>query len=266
MRVSPRKFGLAVLAAGLALSGAAARTAPAPRIEPQADRVLKQMCTFLAGLKTFSFSAVESIDDVREGGQVVEMTNRRKVIVSRPNRLFSAVEGDRGSRQFLYDGTTATLVDRKANVYAIEKARGTIEATLDDLFKRFGVTVPLADLLCPDAYKVMTEHAQSGTVVGTHAVGETPCRHLAFRGAKVDWQIWIEEGDRPLPHRVVLRFRQAEAAPRYAAFLGDWDLSPAITDATFTFARPADVRKIAFLPVPAGTPAPNPVKRRTAQR
>ena len=51
----------------------------------------------------------------------------------------------------------------------------------------------------------------------------------------------------------MIRFKQAEAAPRYAATLGDWDLSPATTDATFTFGQRAGVQKIVFLPVPAGT-------------
>src|SRR5439155_17548463 len=107
---------------------------PAPKIDAQADKYLKQMCSFLAGQKSFSFTAEESVEEARAGGQVVELSNRRHVTVSRPNRLAADALGDMGSRQFFYDGKTATLYARKANVYATQKAPPTIQARRDDMF------------------------------------------------------------------------------------------------------------------------------------
>jgi hypothetical protein len=243
---------LVLLVAGLVL-GAPLPARSAPKIDAQADQYLKQMCSFLAGLKAFSFSAEETLEEPRAAGQLVELSNRRRVTVARPNQLAAELTGDSGSRRFFYDGKTVTLLDRTANVYGTVPAPATTDAMLDDLFQRVGVSVPLADLLFPDPYKVLTEPVQSGTYVGTNRVGNVRCHHLAFRNPTLDWQIWIDAGEKPLPRRLAIRFTQAPGAPRYAATLDDWDLSPQLSDATFAFQPPAGAQKIDFLPVP---PAP----------
>ena len=50
----------------------------------------------------------------------------------------------------------------------------------------------------------MLKEASSGFVVGPSVVGGVKSTHLAFRGAEVDWQIWIENGDKPLPRKYVI--------------------------------------------------------------
>src|SRR3954471_11029994 len=91
------------LAAGVALCGPLAARG-APKIDAPAEQHLKQMCTFLAGLKAFSFSAEETVDVTRADGQLVELSNQRRVTVARPNRLAAEITGEGGSRQVFYDG------------------------------------------------------------------------------------------------------------------------------------------------------------------
>jgi hypothetical protein len=248
MRTGAR-IGAASLAAA-AICCVVAGAAAAPKIDPQADKYLKKMCSFLAGLKAFSFRADESVEQVRPSGLVLEMSNRRRAIVSRPDHLAAEVAGDTANRLLLYDGKTATLFDRNANVYATTKEPATIDATLDDLFKRYGISVPLADLLMADPYKVITERVTSGNYLGAHRVGDARCRHLALRGGSVDAQIWIDAGEQPLPRRMAIRFKRVNGAPRYSATLSDWNLSPEITEATFAFQPPAGAHRIAFMKVP----------------
>lgn len=222
MRRIPGRAGILAACAAIVLLAPAARTAGAPKIEPQADAHLKQMCSFLAGLKAFSVTIEETVDDLRASGQVVEQSNRRRLTVRRPDRLTAEMTGDAGSRQLFYDGKTVTIFDRKANAYASVEAPPTIEAMMDDMFQRVGANPPLADFLFPDSYKVLTEHAQSGTLVGTHRVGDTGCFHLAFREAALDWQVWIDAGDKPLPRRVAILFKEAAGAPA-----GGWNTNVA---------------------------------------
>ena len=61
----------------------------------------------------------------------------------------------------------------------------TIEATLDQLFDRYGVSQPLADFLFADPYKVLTERVESGRYVGERKVAGVTCHHLAFRQADI---------------------------------------------------------------------------------
>src|SRR5262249_48967490 len=111
-----------------------------------------------------------------------------------------------------------------------------------------GVAQPLADFLFADPYKVLTERVQSGRYVGHHQVGGVPCHHLAFVQAEIDWQLWIEAGERPLPRRLLIIHKKAPGAPRFTATLEGWDLSPSIADDTFTFKAPEGARKIEFVP------------------
>jgi hypothetical protein len=255
MRGSHGRLFMPVMCVAAVLLVPASGAGGAPPIDAQADAQLKRMCSSLAGLKAFSVTVEETVDETRGPGQLVERSNRRHVTVSRPDRLAAEMTGDAGNRQLFYDGKTVTIFDRTANLYGSAKAPPTIHEMLDDMFARFGHSLPMADFLFPDAYKVLTEQARSGTLVGQHRVGSARCFHLAFQEPALDWQIWIDAGERPLPRRLVVVFKQAAGSPRYSATLDDWDLAPQITEDTFIFKPPAGARRIEFLPRSTGPAA-----------
>jgi hypothetical protein len=58
--------------------------------------------------------------------------------------------------------------------------------------------------------------------------------HYAFREGLIDWQIWIQQGDQPLPRQVVIVDRRDKTDPSYIAQLA-WTLNPPLTDADFAF-------------------------------
>jgi hypothetical protein len=239
----------AAVAAGLwaaALPGGAQPAAA--KIDPKADEHLKAMSKYLAGLKAFSFQVEEFFDDVQEDGQKLQFSNQRRVTVRRPNNIAGETEGDTASTRFFYDGKKVTVHDKTHKTYAVEKvAGGTIDAMLDELHSKYGTTQPMADFLFSDPYKVFTEHVRGGEYVGLHHVGKTKCHHLAFRQKLLDWQIWIEAGDKPLPRKLVITFRRKAGEPQYYAIIHRWDVSPTVNDATFQFTPPEGVRKVDFL-------------------
>ncbi len=86
------------------------------------------------------------------------------------------------------------------------------------------------------------------------------CHHLAFRQKAVDWQIWIDAGDEPVPRKLVITFKQQAEQPQYTALIHRWDVNPKLGDEMFQFQPPAGVRKVDFLnrhaePKPAKNPA-----------
>ena len=127
------------------------------------------------------------------------------------------------------------------------KVPGTIDAMLEDLHERFDTHQTLADFLFADPYKVFTEHVQSGTYVGLHYVGKVKCHHLAFRQKILDWQIWIDAGDQPLPRKSVITFKRQTDEPQYTALIHRWDVNPKLSDDLFEFQPPEGVRKVDFL-------------------
>jgi hypothetical protein len=69
------------------------------------------------------------------------------------------------------------------------------------------------------------------------------CEQYAFRQEGLDWQIWIQLGDYPLPLKFVIRTLSDEARPQHSDTL-TWNLAPSFNDAAFVFDPPPDAQRI----------------------
>jgi hypothetical protein len=256
-RVATVGLTVAAVIWGVAFAGGSQQETP--KIEPKAEQYLKAMSSYLAGLHTYSFQVEEFLDEARSDGQKLQLSNQRHMSVSRPDKIFGESEGDTANSQFYYDGKTVTVFDRGQKTYAVEKVPGTIDGMLDDLHERFETDQPLADFLFADPYKEFTENVRSGEYVGLHYVGKVKCHHLAFRQKTVDWQIWIDAGDEPLPRKLVITFKQQADQPQFTALIHRWDVNPKLGNEMFQFQPPEGLRKVDFLnrhaePKPAKDP------------
>ena len=72
------------------------------------------------------------------------------------------------------------------------------------------------------------------------------CEQYAFRQPGTDWQVWIQDGDFPLPLKVVITTTTDEARPQHETVY-TWNLAPSYTDLAFAFTPPSDAKKISFL-------------------
>jgi len=242
---------------------AAAPAAPAAAIDPRADEILRKMGATLQAAQRISFAAHAIIDQTTDDGQRVQYAKNQKVQVRRPDKLAGDVTGDLEDLQFRYNGKEVAIYNPRTSSWGAIPAPPTIEATLDMLATQYGLVMPLADLAFPDPYKVLIENARRGEYLGIGYVLDTKCHHLAFRQAYVDWQIWIQDGDQPLPRKVVITFKDQPGQPQYTAFLSDWKLSSeagasasgGAGDDAFTLKPPAGAKKVDFAPA---TPPPPP--------
>ena len=167
----------------------------------------------------------------------------------RPDRLRVAYDGDEGKSRVFYDSRIFTLYDASQNVYATKEISLELDDALDRVFERFGLAVPIADLVYADPYAILIENVEAGIVVGRHPVDGTPCHHLAFSQEAIDWQIWIEDGPRPVPRKLVITYKDEAESPQYRARLSGWDFQPRLSDHYFTFRPPAGANGIEFLTV-----------------
>jgi hypothetical protein len=168
-------------------------------LDPDADRILRAMGDYLKTAGEFRFHAEISYDGVHSTGEKVKYGGASDVSVRRPDRLHVRFEGDEHRRQVFYDGSTVTLYDMLGGRYAVTAVPGELDAALDLVFEKFGLSVPLADLVYADPHAVLTEDAEYGSVIGVHGCGDRRCHHLLFTQDIIDWEIWIETG--PRPHR-----------------------------------------------------------------
>jgi len=219
--------------------------APPPRtVEARAAEELRKMSEFLAKTPRFALEAEETYDEVEAGEPKVELTNVRRVAVERPNRVATDATGDTLNRAAWYDGRSVTVLDKEHNVYATVEGAATIDATLDKLEDEYGVVLPLVDIIYSDPYAQLMEGVTYGRYLGIHQAAGVPCHHLVFAQASIEWQIWIDAGDQPLPRKFVISYVQEPGEPQYGATVRRWVLNPTFPESLFTFEAPDGATKV----------------------
>jgi hypothetical protein len=219
--------------------------APVPRsVEPRAEQELKRMGEFLAKLPHFALEAEETFDEIPDGQLRRQLTNVRRIAVERPNHVAADATGDTLNRASWYDGRTVTVLDKGHNVYATVEAPATIDATFDKLTDEYGIVLPLADLFYSDPYAVLMAGVTYGRYLGIHQAAGVACHHLAFSQETIEWQVWIDAGEKPLPRKLVISYVQEPGEPQYSAVIRRWNLESAVPEGLFTFEAPEGAQKI----------------------
>jgi hypothetical protein len=224
---------------------AAPTTAANPEdIDPAALTALKRMSAYLGTLTTFEIKSDTSLQLVMEDGQKVNVDGKSRYLVRRPDGFVIEVVTDHKERQFIYDGKSLVVNAPKLGYYAKVPAPPTIRETLDAAYDKYGISLPLEDLFrWSDPTLQRANLVQSAMVVGMATVDGVPCDQYAFREGDVDWQIWIQRGDKPLPRKVVITDRLDPSHPEYVAKL-NWETSPSVASNAFAFTPGADAKAI----------------------
>ncbi len=213
-------------------------------LEPSALDALDRMGAYLRSIGAFQVIARTSTEDVLDDGQKVQYWSKTDLVATRnPDRLRADVSSDRKDRLYLYDGKAFTLFARRLNYYATTEAPPTLGELADRLEDRYGIEVPLVDLFRWGAASRAT--VKGAIDLGPSEAGGVTCQQYAFRQEGLDWQIWIQKGDYPLPRRLVATTTTDEARPQFTAEY-EWNLAPSFSDSAFTFAAPPDARRIVF--------------------
>ncbi len=253
-----RIFRVAGAAAFLLAAGGLQAQAPTPGMKApaaavatesqvQANAILMRMADFLATTQSFSVSVHGNYDAVQASGQKIEFGEARKVTLSRPDRLRLEGESSDGARTLtVFNGKEIMLVDAARNVYATAPQPGGLDDSIVHFVKDLGMRLPLAMLLVSQLPAELKGRVKTIDYVEKTSILGAPSHHLAARTDTVDFQIWVADGDKPLPQRVVITYKQAAGEPQFRAQFSDWNLAPAVSDATFQVAPPAGAQKIAF--------------------
>jgi hypothetical protein len=240
------RFGLAmatIMAAGV-LCGCTGQTRCQMDIEPRADEALRKMSAALGGARSFSFRAVATMDEAVAPGRTAQFSRETRIIVRRPDALFAQSQQGEDVVTLCYLGRNLTMFDKTPNTYAAAEVPSRIDAMLDDVAEKHGLTLPLADLLFADPYQMLTADAGAGRYVGVHEVDGIKCHHLLFTQEALDWQIWIAADQAPVPRKLVIDYKSLPERPQFTALLGDWNLSAPAPDERFKLTVPGNARKV----------------------
>lgn len=238
-------------AAGFAVSGfaqekastATAAAATATAVDPRAIAALEKMGGYLRSLKAFEITSSTMTDEVTEDNMKVQFAGTTKLQVRRPDRLRAETTSDRKQRQLFYDGKSITIYGPRVKYYATAAAPPTLHETAEVLAKKYGIEMPLADLFYWGTDKAPIADIKAAYALGPATVDGTPTDHYAFRQEGVDWQIWIEKGNTPLPRKMVLTDTSEATQPEHIAMLR-WNMVPSFDETIFAFKPPPGAMKI----------------------
>jgi hypothetical protein len=251
-----RNLGVAVALLALGPVGLSVSITPAraegPAIEPEATQLLKRMTDYLGDLDRFSLDTDNMLEDVLVTGQKIQYDFTSSVRIQRPDRLQAERTGDLLRQLLVYDGATLTIYNPEDGYYAKAAAPDNIDGVLHFARDTLDIVPPVGDIVFTNAFDLLTASVTSGFVVGKSMVGGVRCDHLAFRTPVVDWQIWIADGDQPLPYKYVLTTMDDPAHPQYLVLMSNWNVAPDFDAAMFQFTKPADATEIDFLRMDSG--------------
>ena len=227
----------------LAILTGAANAAGKSNVDPASVAALDKMGTYLRTLGSFAIKTDTLTDAVLDNGQKVQFAGSTDYKVRRPNAFAVTVSDDRKLRQFLYDGKTFTVFSPRMGFYATVPAKPTIREMMATAYEKFKIELPLADLFRWGTDGDNREDITSAVTVGYAKINGVDADQYAFREGRIDWQVWIQRGDKPLPQKIVITDTSDNAMPEYGAVL-HWTTTAKFDDATFAFKPPKDARKI----------------------
>ena len=172
--------------------GCSSSTASSANIDPQADAVLRSMSKTLSQARQLSLHVRDSMDEELDTGDIVRISNDRRVCVQRPNKLAVEAKGNLYNRKVWYNGRTLTVLSKDENIYGTVEAPNSIDKMFDFAMAEYDISIPLADLLFRKPYEILIANVYTGTYVGLEKIADRDCHHLAFQQELIDWQIWID--------------------------------------------------------------------------
>ncbi len=224
-------------------TGAATADQPSPGLDAGSMAALAKMGAYLRSLKAFQVAAATSLDQVMDNGQIITMDSQIDLLVRTPDRSRVEITSPLQHRLYLYNGKDFTVYGEVLNYYATVPAPPTLARLAADLDEKYGVQVPLEDLFFWGTPQSKEKDITSASDLGQSQVDGVSCEHYAFRQPGLDWQVWMQLGDFPLPRKLILTTLTDDARPQYRSTL-DWNLAPSFSEATFDFTPPSGAHKI----------------------
>ena len=217
--------------------------------DARAVEILKSMGSFLAAQQAFKIKGAASMDAQLDHGLMVSNTYEIKVTVQRPGSMHLQQFDGFDSREFyLHDGQVVVF-NSDNGVYSKASVPGEIDPALEYALDELEIDLPLADLVGNDPYSHLVQEGDEVLYLTAKArVAGADCHHVAVRTDDLDVQLWIQEGNQPLPRRIVLTNKWAGGSPRFVANMM-WNIEPEIDSNIFNFAPPEGASEIGFIGV-----------------
>jgi len=240
-----------------------AKDSPHAKLDPKAKAVIDRFGKFFAGLKGFRTLLLVQIKS-EAAGQKMDFSATHHIAAERPNKFSLEVESSVGGHAVVKsDGKNLSIYMGLSNKYLVNKAPERWSGLSSNPFVA-GIAgmgnsgVVTTSIIQDDPAKAVLANVESLAYVGVDDVDGVKCDHLTGTQPEMDWEIWIEQGDRPLVHKFVpdlaktlkklanqpggpkLEGWKIENVVRYT----QWEIDPKFAPDTFVFTPPQDATEV----------------------
>ena len=240
------KITICLMCAFLAV-GSVSADESAVRQDAKALDVLKRMSAYTDTFDQVVIVGITHMDARLGGGLMVSNADEVKVTIDRPDSLhitsFDGIE----TRELIFHQEMLTVFDSEKGFYAQASIPSGVDAALEFALEELDIEAPLMDFILRDQLTQLINSQETVIYLTDKArVAGVDCHHIAIRGPETDVQVWVEEGDKPLPRKVMLTSKWAGGSPRFIANLA-WLTEPELDPGIFEFKAPEGSTNIGFV-------------------
>ena len=188
-----------------------------------------------------------ALDDHQlEAGLMATYPTEVELTVTRPGSLhLRQFDGESTRELYIHEGSL-TLYESAKGYYATTSVPAGLDAGMEYALETLGIDAPLMDLVYKNSFARLAGTTDPVLyLTGNSRVGGVDCHQLAIRLEDADVQVWVQEGDSPLPRRMIITAKWDAGSPRFNAHMS-WNTQPDIAEGTFEFTPPADAVQIQF--------------------
>ena len=231
-------------------SAAQTKTQPqVRRIDTVAVAILDKMSAVIGDLSSCSVTIKSNYDITSKELGLIKHSDEQQLFVHGSDKMLVKSDGDRGSRDFYFDGTKLSYYSLDKNQYGQIDASMSLVEMIDTVSKLYGIEFPAADFLYPSFVDDILSESKELIYLGLTKVDGKECYHIAGKASDKTFQFWISNDAYTLPLKMVIVYTSQEMNPQYEAVLSDWQVNPNLPDALFTFTIPHRAQRVKLVPL-----------------
>jgi hypothetical protein len=241
-----RKIFSAVLFMALAWASSAVVAAEGKQ-DSKAIDVLNQMAAYTKSLDQMTIKGEVFADARLDAGLIISNPSEISLKIDRPGSLYLKSFDGINTQEIYIREEKLTIFNSEKNFYASSEVPAKIEDAMQFAIDKLDLDVPLGELFFADsALALLTDQDTLLYLTDKSRIRGVDCHHIAIRGDDFDLQLWIEEGDRPVPRKMLVTMKWEGGSPRRAALM-EIKATSGLDPKIFEFKPPEGAQEIRFV-------------------
>jgi len=214
--------------------------------DPKALDVLNRMDAYTSSIDQLIIKAEVFADARLDAGLIVSNPTEIVMKIDRPGSLYlESFDGVNTRKIYIHD-EKLTVFSTERNFYAKAQVPAKIEEAMQFAMDEFDVDIPLGELIFADSsLALMSNQDTLLYLTDKSRVRGVDCHHIAVRGAEIDLQLWVAEGERPVPRKISMTMKWEGGSPRSTAFM-EFSAASDLDPKVFDFSPPEGAQEIRF--------------------